>query len=445
MDGLVRAVHVLQQLLERQHRVESSIATARSGLNRWSGSAVHDTVAGSLRYIHMYGHMLETSAASIGGAAWRAFEIPQLRLLMVASMYQLQQTGASRERIHRAINDSCTALGHDSLKSDVIVAVERASRSDARRSLSRASAYSLPSWLYLKLRESVGSQQLAGFAPSLLRRPDRLHLCVTPRLAAPDEYAAQLRFSTKCPATPIHFVPHGVTLLSRPRNITNLPGVKDRLAFVQDAAQQWCISQLSPVQPGQTMLDVCAAPGGKLRAAISRLPIGARIIAVEKSPRKVAALQREFSGMAGVEIVCGDASTPSAWWETRWGARHGSIRTIVLDAPCSATGILRTRPEVKSLQTPEGVAYLCGLQREMLRALWPKLQVEGELLYITCSLLHEENEAIIKSFLCETSDAEVVQMAMPAHGSVAKRSKYGVTFYPCDAHQGAFAAKLRRR
>jgi len=444
VDGLVRAVRVLEEVVLNRRGLESALAGERSGLDVWASGAVHDTVSGTLRHLHMYTHLLEASAATVGSTAWTVFETPQLRLLMAASMYQLQQTDSTPAVWHRTLLQGCTHLGCSTATQDAAVSViELATQPGARKGLSGATSHSLPPWLHSKLEDSMGAKRLAGFGPLLLQRPAQLHLCVSPEFGSPAEYAAALAASTSLPAHAVPFLPHGVTLDSRPRDVGALPGVSTRQVFVQDAAQQWFISQLSPLPPGQTLLDVCAAPGGKSRAALLSLPADGRVVAVEKSRRKSAALREALAHDPRVRVVCGDGAAPDAWWDASLDGEAAGA--IVLDAPCSATGILRTRPEAKLHQTAEGVAYLCDLQQTLLRALWPKLRPGGELLYVTCSLLSEENERAVARFLSATPDAEIVKLGDPGRGATVVRSRTGVTFLPSEAHQGGFAAKLRKR
>ena len=166
-----------------------------------------------------------------------------------------------------------------------------------------------------------------------------------------------------------------------------------------------------------------------------------------------------------LQVLEGDASRPAQWWDGELfdAILHMHIHihiyththagelfdAIILDVPCSSTGLLRTHPEVKLRQTEASVERLSQEQLQLLRTTWPLVRDGGELLYSTCSLLSDENEGVIERFMQGESQAESIRLALPLKkerdGSLMVRKAHGVLLLPAQRHQGGFAALLRKR
>ena len=190
----------------------------------------------------------------------------------------------------------------------------------------------------------------------------------------------------------------GIRLRS-PCDVTQLPGFSEGAVSVQDEAAQLA-AQLLDARPGQRVLDVCAAPGGKT-AHILEGSDDIELLAVDIEARR---LQRVTDNLQRLglraEVRSGDARRPDDWWDGR------PFERILLDAPCSASGVIRRHPDIKLLRRPGDIETLLELQGEILRAIWPLLAPGGMLLYATCSVQPPENEQRITAFLAERSDAE---------------------------------------
>jgi 16S rRNA (cytosine967-C5)-methyltransferase len=182
-----------------------------------------------------------------------------------------------------------------------------------------------------------------------------------------------------------------------PRPVAELPGFTDGQVSVQDAGAQLAAAWLG-VEPGQRVLDACAAPGGKT-AHIAETP-GVALIALEVEAARAARIRENLERTRTVaEVRVGDAARPSEWWDRR------PFDRILLDAPCTASGIVRRHPDIPWLRRPSDVADLATLQARMLRALWPLLRVGGRLLYVVCSLFPEEGPEQIARFTAEHPEA----------------------------------------
>lgn len=193
-------------------------------------------------------------------------------------------------------------------------------------------------------------------------------------------------------------------VLDKPCPVQALPGFEEGLVSVQDEASQLVIPLLQ-LSPGLTVLDACAAPGGKTCAMLEAVE-GLDVLALDNDPQR---LQRVADNLARLDLQarldCRDART--AFTDTNRFDR------ILLDAPCSATGVIRRHPDIKLLRSPEQVAELKVRQQAILAAVWPALKPGGLLLYSTCSLLLDENSRQIAAFLQKTPDACALPLDVP--------------------------------
>jgi 16S rRNA (cytosine967-C5)-methyltransferase len=184
-------------------------------------------------------------------------------------------------------------------------------------------------------------------------------------------------------------------VLERPVDVGDLPGFAEGRVSVQDAAAQLAAVILAPA-PGTRVLDACAAPGGKTTHILEIQPGLEELVALDLDPDRLHRVERALSRLGQhARLVQGDAARPDAWWDGR------PFRHILLDAPCSATGVIRRHPDIKLLRRDEDIPALARRQRAMLEALWPLLEPGGMLLYSTCSVLREENQVCIGRFLDE--------------------------------------------
>jgi 16S rRNA (cytosine967-C5)-methyltransferase len=231
-------------------------------------------------------------------------------------------------------------------------------------------------------------------------------------------------------------------VLARPRPVHDVPGFDEGVVSVQDAAAQLAAPLLLEgleARPGQRLrlLDACAAPGGKTAHLLERAD--ADLVALDVDPKRCERI-RETLGRLGLsaEVIAGDAADVDRWWDGR------AFDGILLDAPCTASGIVRRHPDVRWLRRPGDVASLAAQQRRLLDALWPLLRPGGRLLYCTCSVFREEGQHRIEAFV--THNRAAVLRPGPGHllpqtgaGAEALRDNL-----PGD-HDGFFYAALDKR
>lgn len=252
-----------------------------------------------------------------------------------------------------------------------------------------------PAWLIERIRVDWPEQADAIFEAANTQAP--LWLRVNRARSSRD---AQIAALTELGAAAHPHLPDAIRL---PPGTTPaaVAGLESGECSVQDAAAQLC-AELMDLKPGQRVLDACAAPGGKAAHMLEQQPT-LELLAIDSDAVR---LERVASGLRRLgldaRLLAADAAATGDWWDGRPFAR------ILLDAPCSGTGVIRRHPDIKLLRRPEDIAAQAALQRRLLDALWPLLEPGGRLVYATCSILREENAQQVAAFLARHSDARAL-------------------------------------
>jgi len=201
------------------------------------------------------------------------------------------------------------------------------------------------------------------------------------------------------------FAPEALRL-TKPVDVGRLPGFDEGYVSVQDAAAQLA-ARLLGAGPGMRVLDACAAPGGKACHVLELHPDLAELVALDLDPARNLRVRDNLARLQlEADVVTGNASTPGDWWNGE------PFDRVLLDAPCSGTGVIRRHPDIKLLRRPADVASFAVRQRGLLDALWTVLAPGGRLLYATCSVLSAENDGVVAAFLRDTPGAaEVTESA----------------------------------
>ncbi len=276
---------------------------------------------------------------------------------------------------------------------------------------SEEAALGHPAWLLQTLRQQWPGQWHGIVAANNGRPP--MTLRVNRQRGDTAHYLQRLE-QAGLMAEASSWVPTAVTLQT-PAAVEQLPGFGAGEVSVQDGAAQLAATLLE-LQPGQRVLDACAAPGGKTGHILETCPEVSLLALDSEAPR----LQRVAENLARLqlqaELRTGDAGEPATWWD------GVPFDRMLLDAPCSGSGVIRRHPDIKSLRRPEDITALAAQQRRLLRALWPLLKPGGMLVYATCSIMAQENSEQIASFLQEQSDArELAITAEWGHAVAAGR------------------------
>ncbi|WP_419571694.1 16S rRNA (cytosine(967)-C(5))-methyltransferase RsmB [Rheinheimera sp.] len=258
-----------------------------------------------------------------------------------------------------------------------------------------------PGWIVNSLQQAYPEQWQQVIDANQQKAP--LWLRVNQRRIRPDAFMAALEAEGLNASQPFSYLPTTI-LLEQAQEVTLLPGYDDGWFSVQDAAAQHAAHFLQP-QSGEAILDACCAPGGKTSHILELAP-QAQLLALDKDPRR---LQRVHANLERLqlqaEVVAADAATPELWAQGR------SFDRILLDVPCSATGVIRRHPDIRWLRKKTDIAALASLQQQILQKIWPLLKPGGVLLYATCSVLPDENQQQISAFLQAQPDAELVPLS----------------------------------
>lgn len=316
---------------------------------------------------------------------------PELQALILGGLFQLR---SMRVAAHAAVNetvDGVTLLGKDKLRGLVNAILRRYQRErealEADLPTHPAKQYSYPSWL---------ADQIQGDWPNwptILAAGNEqgpLTLRVNRRRMRRDEYLKELEAAgIAASATPL--ADDAVTLATA-IPVDQIPLFSNGAVSVQDAAAQLAVDLLQ-VEPGMRVLDACAAPGGKTAHLLERYD-HLDLLAMDHDPTR---LKRVYDNLRrlGLDapLIRGDATDTRDWWD------HNTFDRILLDAPCSGSGVIRRHPDIKWLRRHTDIPQLAETQLAMLNSLWPLLAPGGVLLYATCSILRMEGESVVKNFL----------------------------------------------
>jgi 16S rRNA (cytosine967-C5)-methyltransferase len=226
--------------------------------------------------------------------------------------------------------------------------------------------------------------------------------------------------------------------LKVPCSVDELPNFAIGWVSVQDAAAQLSVPLLA-LSSGLRVLDACAAPGGKTCHILESAPKLAACVAVDVDPKRLDRVKENLVRLRlEATVIQGDAGSPKAWWDGQQFDR------ILLDAPCSATGVIRRHADIKLLRTPDEVANIVVIQARVLEALWPLLSPGGVMVYATCSVLTCENESQVALFVAKNPDCRVSSLPWrfgrpTPHGHQILPGDYGMDgFFYSVLHKDAF-------
>ena len=418
----VVAVRVLDDVLHRGRSLKAALAARLSGLDDVRDRAlVEATVLTALRQQPRFDAALALWLKQPLGARDR-----DLHALLLAGLAQLE-LGLPAHAALAATVDTARSLQRPHQAGLVNALLRRALREELPEVAADAA---WPAWLAQQVRSDWPAQADAIFAASA--QPPPLWLRVNRRWIERDEYA-RLLHEAGIDTSADPDLPDALKLETT-RPVMQLPGFGAGLVSVQDAAAQ-AVADAFLLAPGARVLDACAAPGGKA-AHLAERDASLRLSALDVDARRVRRMQDTFARLRlEIEARAVDALDPAAWWD---GAPFDAI---LIDAPCSATGIVRRQPDVLRHRREADLAALTATQTRLLDALWPLLAPGGSLVYATCSILRCENTAQVGAFLARTPDA----LLEPLDARFGRDTGGGHQRLPGDADRdGFFCARLRK-
>jgi len=289
-----------------------------------------------------------------------------------------------------------------------------------------------PKWLLKKL-EQAWSPDLAAKIVSGNNERGPMTLRVNTLRQTRDDYLERLK-ATDIIAERTQYSSVGITLEAAV-DVLQLPGFEEGEISVQDEAAQLAASLLL-LEPNQIVLDACCAPGGKTCHILETEPGIKSLLAIDSEPRRLLKVEENLDRLKlQSDLKAADASDLDAWWDKT------PFDRILLDAPCSATGVIRRHPDIKILRKPSDIDKLAEIQATLLERLWQTLANEGILVYATCSVLPEENDQVVKAFVGSREDVEI----MTIDASWGEITDCGRQLFPTtDGHDGFYYARLRK-
>lgn len=361
-----------------------------------------------------------------------------LAILMILGMYQIAYT---RIPEHAALNetvDLCHFLDKPwatKLVNAVLRRFQRDHEAGKDEQLTTGDKVNLPNWLFKTIAEDWPEQADAIYLASHERAPTTLRIN-TRQISIADYHQALTDADVDGAQHPYH---KQAINFARVGDITKLPGYEQGWFSIQDGAAQFAAGFLD-VAPGERVLDACAAPGGKTSHILELADDSVTVVALDNVAARLDRVRENLQRLQlNADIRQGDALYPEQWQDDE----PQLFDKILLDAPCSATGIIRRHPDIALHRRPKDIRVLTQLQWRLLKTLWGQLKAGGVLLYSTCSIVKAENAGLINDFLKQNPDAQLLPFTTP-QGSTDTPGMWQIL--PGEAQMdGFFYARLQKQ
>ena len=381
-------------------------------------SAIRAYSYGTLRHLGLLRYMLDKLVT-------RKPKDPGVIPLLLVALYQLEYGKAPHYAVVDHAVKSVNSLAGPALKpfANAVLRQYLRRREELLRSARRddVARLSYPRWWIEKLRSQLGAQadhilELGNLHPPMTLRVNR-------RRIDPGKYLSMLEQQQIAAKA----IGPSAILLQVPLAVERLPGFEEGLVSVQDAGAQQS-APLLDLQPGQSVVDACAAPGGKAGHALELADV--RLTALDRDSERLARVSDNLRRLGlRARLQCADAAQLESWWD------GSPVDRVLLDAPCSASGVVRRHPDVKWLRREDDVAGFARQQSRLLDALWRVVAGGGKLLYVTCSVFREENQDQVERFLSSHADALLVSRHASSGGDL---------LLPSEEHDGFFHALFEK-
>lgn len=389
-----QAVTVLSKVVKNGQSLTVALDDAFESISESKDRAFIQALCyGVLRYYHRLDFILQQLLSK----PLRNKDI-DIKILLFLGLYQLQYM---RVKPHAAVSETVAAAKKKSWAKALINGVLRQyireqDGIEKKADMDISAVNSHPEWLISRIKKDWPEQ-----AKNLLLENNKqppMALRVNLRQGSQQDYL-NLLANHSIQAHAISFCSSAI-VLEQAVVVEKLPGFSDGMVSVQDTAAQLA-AELLDVKPGQSVLDLCAAPGGKTAAILEKQVEPVSMMAVDIDENRLIRVRDNLRRLKlKAEVVVGDAAKPGAWVGDQLFDR------ILIDAPCSALGVIRRHPDIKILRRESDILELQAIQQQILMAAWGLLLPGGVLLYATCSILKQENELQIGTFLKNHADAE---------------------------------------
>lgn len=336
-------------------------------------------------------------------------KLRELRTLLVLALIQVAALEMPEHAVVASAVDTAKALGYVKQSGMVNAVLRRFLRERAAIELQldrdAMTRFSQPRWLIDAIRSDWPDHVNAILAENNVQAP--LMLRVNRRVSSVD--ALRVKFTAAGIDSETDELLPDALILAESTDVTRLPGFDEGAFSVQDGSAQRVV-ELMDLRDGLRVLDACAAPGGKTAHMLERADVD--VLALDRDASRLDRVRANLArGGLSATVRVGDATDPAAWWDGR------TFDRILLDAPCSALGILRRQPDIRLHRRASDIANLVDAQSRMLDSLWPLLSAGGRMVYATCSILRAENENVLARFLVGHDDARA--LALPSEWGVA--------------------------
>ena len=415
---------ILREGVTLDAALHDALATAPAALSPAVRSLSYGAIRGYYRHEAILGKLLSQPVRSLE---------PLVRALLSVSLYELEDARTPEYAVVDAAVS--TAKATDAVRaSGLINAVLRRylrerKTLDAEIGRNPATRHASPAWLADRFRADWPVRWTQLLAAGDMQAP--MWLRVDSRRLTTEQYLEQLAVAgIEARAEPR--VPFAVALQT-PCDVHELPGFAQGLVSVQDLGAQ-CVAFPLDLAAGQRVLDACAAPGGKTALIAEREPNLANLAAVDIDSQRLTRVQENLArGGLHAEVIVNDAGAPDAWWNGM------PFDRILLDAPCSALGVIRRHPDIRLRKSPAEIDKLPLQQARLLTSAWRMLAPGGRLVYATCTVTRSENRDVVKAFLDGTPDAAVVPAdGWPGWPGLGESDGYGRQILPGEAGSDGF-------
>lgn len=398
--------HALEAAWKRRHT-----------LTRAERGAIQDLSYGTLRH-------LGRLRAVLSQLAPRQVENPELQTLLLVALYQLAYSEAAPYAVVDHAVECAARIGSLHVKAFVNAVLRNFLRGRtlllAQADSTDAGHYSYPAWWIERVRRDFPSEAHNILETGNTHPP--MTLRVNRRRTTPQEYLQELKRA----GLDARMLDGGALTMLRPVPVEQLPGFGQGMVSVQDAGAQLA-ARLIDLGEGMRVLDACAAPGGKTAHMLELADVD--VTALDADPVRLERVRSNLERLGlSAQVACADAAATEAWWDNR------PFDRVLLDAPCTASGVVRRHPDIKWLRQPGDIGRFAEQQQRLLEALWKVLGRSGKLLYVTCSIFMEENHERIGGFAARHPDAQILG-AMPGRDGL---------LLPDNEHDGFYYALLQK-
>ncbi len=390
------AAQAVARVLHEGVTLDSALQTpiaAQPELQSAIRSLCYGAIRGYFRYVAIVGRMSSTPVQSLESL---------VQAILSVALFELEDALTPQYAVVDAAVRTAKATDAARAAGLINAVLRRYLRErvavDAEVAKRPATRHAAPQWLADRFRADWPVRWTQVLAASDTQAP--MWLRVNPRQDSAHGYWQRLQ-DAGIDARVEPRVPQAL-VLSSPCDVHELPGFAAGVVSVQDLGAQ-CVQFPLALAPGQRVLDACAAPGGKTALMAEREADLALLVAVDADAGRLQLVRQNLDRSAlHAELIHGDAAAPAAWWDGR------PFDRILLDAPCSALGVIRRHPDIRVLKRPADIAKLPALQKSLLQAAWGMLAPGGRLVYVTCTVTKSENHDVIGEFLGSCRDARIV-------------------------------------